>query len=192
MLNFRKRAFTLKTIKPMATPPLVRRNYRMAHQWPALRRGRRGSGAGMHGVAYEADIGMYALALTGDGILTINDDILNAGLTQLANQKTQIYNHSWGMNIQFDPSLAGTQRRLMQLEYGQSVQTMIDHQGIHVWSAGNEGGNQVSATSGLPFYFEDLRGRVVVAVAVDDKGQIGTDSNRCGRLKLFALPRQAA
>ena len=149
--------------------------------------GRRGSGAGMHGVAYEADIGMYALALTSDGNLTINDDILNAGLTQLANQKTQIYNHSWGMNIQFDPSLAGTQRRLMQLEYGQSVQTMIDHQGIHVWSAGNEGGNQVSATSGLPFYFEDLRGRVVVAVAVDDKGQIGMDSNRCGAAKTFCL-----
>ncbi|MGC6476600.1 MAG: S8 family peptidase [Parvibaculales bacterium] len=149
--------------------------------------GRRGSGAGMHGVAYNADIGMYALALTNDGNLTINDDILNTGLTQLANQKTQIYNHSWGMNIQFDPSLAGTQRRLMQLEYGQSVQTMVSNRGIHVWSAGNEGGEQVSATSGLPFYFDELRGRVLVAVAVDDKGHIGSDSNRCGAAKAFCL-----
>ena len=148
--------------------------------------GARGSGNGMHGVAYDAEIGMYTLRLTDENLI-ISDSIFNSGLTQLHEQDTDIFNHSWGLSVQFDPSAAGTQRTLLLSEYGTSISTIANNPGLHVWSAGNEGGDQLSLSAALPLFFDELEGRVLVVAAVDSEGRIGADSNRCGLARAFCL-----
>ena len=51
---------------------------------------------------------------------------------------------------------------------------------ILVWSAGNSSGDSVDVESGMPVYFPKLRGHTVAVAAVDKRGKIASDSNRCG------------
>ncbi len=149
--------------------------------------GARGIGSAMHGVAFNADIGMYTFKLTTRGSLVISDDIFNSGLKELSQAGTDVYNHSWGMTVQLNPAIAGSQKALMQSEYGKSIQTIANTSGVHVWSAGNERGNEVSISAALPLYFDQLQGRTLVVVATDSNGVIDTNSNQCGHAKSFCL-----
>ncbi len=146
-----------------------------------------GNGVGMHGVAFNSDLAMFSLRLNSNNTLEISDRIFNGGLQKLNQVSSDIMNHSWGLSVLYNPNYYGSQKRMLDIEYSQSVRTMAAGNALHVWSAGNEGGSQVSATAALPLYFPELRDKSVVVVAVDSNGLIGHDSNHCGSAKAFCL-----
>ena len=77
--------------------------------------GQRGSGNGMHGVAYDAKIAMWTLHLDDQDYLNLNDGIFSRALNTLENSAgSGVINHSWGYDIPFDPANAGAQKTLLQ------------------------------------------------------------------------------
>lgn len=164
-------------------------NYQLSHgtSVASIATGHFGNGGGIHGVAFGADLAMYSLKLKADDTLEITDAIFNTGLNRLEAVQSNIVNHSWGLSIQYDPFHYGSQKRMLDIEYGNAVRTMSNSQAIHVWSTGNEGGDQVSATAALPLYYPALRNKTLIVVAVDSDGLIGRDSDKCGGAKAFCL-----
>ena len=150
--------------------------------------GQRGSGDGIHGVAYDAQVAMWTLELDERGYLTVTDNIFNAGLRALdETANARVMNHSWGYSIPFDPKNAGHQYNVLQKDFGASIARMAQDPAIHVLSAGNDKGEEVSITAAMPMLFPELRDKTLIVVAVDSNGKIGSKSNKCGHASDLCL-----
>ena len=150
--------------------------------------GQRGSGNGMHGVAYDAQIAMWTLHLDDQDYLNLDDNIFSRALNTLENNAgSGVINHSWGYDIAFNPSNAGAQKNLIAADFPQSIQLMSESDAVHVFSAGNRGESEVTITAAFAMLFPELRDKVVIAVAVDSNGVIGDTSNHCGHAKDLCL-----
>lgn len=150
--------------------------------------GQRGSGNGMHGVAYDAKIAMWTLHLDNQDYLNLDDTIFSKALTALEDTAgSGVINHSWGYDIAFDPSNAGAQKNLIAADFTNSIRIMAQSDAVHVFSAGNRGEAEVTITAAFAMLFPELREKAVIAVAVDSNGVIGDQSNHCGHAKDLCL-----
>ena len=114
--------------------------------------GGRGTGSGMHGVAFDADPAMWSLRLT-NGYLSVNDEILSRGISALQGAGARIINHSWGYSTALNPTLHGAQTEFLETSYGDTLALMRRRQAIHVWAAGNEGHDEIAVSSAWPVLF---------------------------------------
>ena len=153
----------------------------------SLALGGRGHGAGMHGVAFNADPAMWSLRLDRAGYLTVNDDILTRATRALRGSGARIINQSWGYATLLDPALSNTQKRFLEDNYGDFIDEVRRGEAIHVWAAGNSGGAQISVSTAWPLLFPELAGFSIAVAAIGDDGVIGASSNRCGVAKEHCL-----
>lgn len=103
--------------------------------------GARSHGNTMHGVAFDADPAMWSLKLDSAGYLAVNDDILTRATRALQDSGARIINQSWGYATLLEASLGDAQRRFLSTSYGDFIDEMRRGEAIHVWSAGNSGGD---------------------------------------------------
>ncbi len=149
--------------------------------------GARGSGDGMHGVAFDADIAMWSLNLDQAGFLDVNDRILSYATLALQQSGARIINQSWGYETLLDPSLSDTQRHFLSGSYGGFIDEMRRGEAIHVWAAGNSGGDEISVSTAWPLLFPELAGLSITVAALGGDGAISYRSNRCGVAKNHCL-----
>jgi hypothetical protein len=149
--------------------------------------GARDTGSGMHGVAFHATPAMWSLRLDSAGYLTVNDGILTRGTRALQNNGARIINQSWGYATLLEASLSDTQRRFLQHNYADFIDEMRRGAAIHVWAAGNSGGDEISVSTAWPLLFPDLAGLSIAVAAIGEDGTIGARSNRCGVAKDHCL-----
>ena len=149
--------------------------------------GARGSGDGMHGVAFDADVAMWSLNLDQAGFLDVNDRILSDATKALQQSGARIINQSWGYETLLDPSLSDTQRNFLSGSYGAFIEEMRRGEAIHVWAAGNSGGDEISVSTAWPLLFPELAGLSIAVAALGDDGAISYRSNRCGVAKNHCL-----
>lgn len=142
--------------------------------------GARGQGSSMHGVAFDADPAMWSLNLSRSGYLTVNDTILTNAARALQGSGARIINQSWGYETLLDPSLSDTQRDFLSGSYGDFLAEMRRGKAIHVWAAGNAGGDQISVSTAWPILFPELAGYSIAVAALGQDGRIGRRSNHCG------------
>lgn len=149
--------------------------------------GARGHGNTMHGVAFDADPAMWSLKLDSAGYLSVNDDILTRATRALLDSGARIINQSWGYATLLDPALSDTQRRFLQDNYGDFIDEMRRGEAIHIWAAGNSGGDEISVSTAWPLLFPELAGLSIAVGAIGEDGAIGVHSNRCGVAKEHCL-----
>lgn len=149
--------------------------------------GARGAGRNMHGVAFDADPAMWSLKLDSAGYLAVNDDILTRATRALQNSGARIINQSWGYATLLDAQLSDTQRQFLHSNYGDFIDEMRRGEAIHVWAAGNAGGDQISVSTAWPLLFPELAGFSIAVAAIGADGTIGQSSNRCGVAKEHCL-----
>lgn len=148
--------------------------------------GSRGSGAGMHGVAFDADPAMWSLNLK-SGYLTVNDRILSRAITALEGAGARIINQSWGYSTPLNINLHQTQRDFLASQYADTLARMRQRRAIHVWAAGNSGYAQPASSAAWAVLFRDLAGFSITVAALGDDGKIGRGSNRCGAARNHCL-----
>ena len=153
----------------------------------SLALGSRGRGAGLHGVAFNADPAMWSLNLDSAGYLAVNDDILTRATRALQDSGARIINQSWGYATLLDPTLSDTQRRFLHDNYGDFIDEIRRGEAIHVWAAGNSGGAQISVSTAWPLLFPELAGFSIAVAAIGEDGTIGARSNHCGVAKEHCL-----
>ena len=138
--------------------------------------------AAIHGVAFNADIAMWSLHMNSAGNLTVSNSILTNAVVDIQNSGARIINQSWGYKTLLAPDLVETQQAFLLGQYPDMIEEMRRGAAVHVWAAGNEGGENVAVTSALPTLFPELAGLNVAVVALDENGLIATSSNRCGAM----------
>lgn len=149
--------------------------------------GARGHGQGLHGVAFDADPAMWSLNLDSDGFLDVNGDILARATRALQNSGARVINQSWGHATLLDPGLSDAQRQFLRGSYGAFLSEIRKGKAIHVWAAGNEGGDEISVSTAWPILFPELAGLSIAVAALGEDGIIGRNSNRCGVAKHHCL-----
>ena len=97
--------------------------------------GARGSGLGLHGVAFDADPAAWTLNLDRDGKLRVNDRILSNAIQAIEGTGARIINRSWGYATSFDPAIAGAQRRYISQTFSETLDLISRGNAIHVWAA---------------------------------------------------------
>lgn len=136
----------------------------------------------IHGVAFNADVAMWSLHMNSAGNLTVSNAILTNAVTGLQSSGARVINQSWGYKTLLAPDLVTTQQAFLLGQYPDMIDEMRRGAAVHVWAAGNEGGEHVAVTSALPTLFPELAGLNVAVVALDEDGVIATSSNRCGAM----------
>ncbi len=162
-----------------------------------------------HGVAWGADITMFAIPL-GSGDSTY-EPISSAQLNQLDIQDSEIIKSVLGENIDIlnlsigiDGNIEDYSENQLRSNYGRTIAALAQENAgektIIVWSAGNSNGiscdvNQVGADrcvngrvkasspgyeAGLAVRIEELRGHFIAVASVREDGSIASSSNRCG------------
>ncbi len=149
--------------------------------------GARGSGAGLHGVAFDADPAVWSLNLDNDGYLKVNDSILNNAINALESVGARIINQSWGYSSTYDETVISAQRRFLEQSFGETLNHIRRGASIHVWAAGNTGQDNPAVSSSWPLYFPETAGYSITVAALGDDGLIGRSSNRCGAARHFCL-----
>ena len=148
---------------------------------------RRGAGAGMQGVAFNAKIAMFSIPLNSRGALDLNDTMLADAVVKLKNAGATIINQSWGYSSRVNPELLEAQGNYLTAIFPKFYEQMAAGGAIHVWAGGNKGADQVAINAGWPIFFPNLAGLSIAVVGVDKSGALGTQSNKCGAMKDYCL-----
>ena len=155
----------------------------------------RKDGAGMHGVAYEAQLASYALEFDE------NDDVVDADLRDaidnLHAREVWIVNNSWGKvdvnNDNISITVTDDQYPEVQNPEGYfehslpSYQAYVKAGGVQVWGAGNSALPQVSFHAGLPYLVEGLEEGWLAVVSVGRDGDLAYYSQKCGVAAAWCL-----
>lgn len=149
--------------------------------------GNHGTGERMQGVAFDAQIAMWAVGENQDLSLELNSDVLSRAYDALIAHDVKIINNSWGMDEVYDPYLAQEQTQIVSNLYGANLNDISEGQAVFVHAAGNRGQNEVTITSALPLYFPSLTGRTIAVTSVGLDGVIDTLANRCGAAAAFCV-----
>lgn len=175
---------------------------------------RDGTGAGMHGVAFEANLHFVSLPPTrlvpaspeynpiDISLITTADDRARSQLYGhgILNNLAPIINHSFGINgaiSRYDPDAVRNRFEQTAMVLAQAGTDDAD-KNILIWAAGNAGGRLLASgetadtdspeiSSGLGVVFPELRSHVLTVVALDQDGEIADYSNHCGIAKSFCL-----
>ena len=157
--------------------------------------------AGWYGVAYGADIKMFAIPLgSPDGSYTPATlrqlsavDYESAQLSEyVLRQNLDILNLSFG----YQGGIENYTEQDLRNNYGRAIRALAQagkqEKTILVWSAGNAGELHASSSSpeilaGLAARIPELRAHSVAVVSIGPDGTISDFSNRCGIAKAFCI-----
>jgi len=149
--------------------------------------GARGSGRGLHGVAFDADPAAWTLQLSRNNALTVNDRILNNAIRAIEGTGARIINQSWGYSSTFESSIASAQQRFLEQNFSETLNLISRGRAIHVWAAGNAGEDNPAISTVWPLFFPQTQGYSITVAALGADGRIGSGSNRCGAAREFCL-----
>lgn len=149
-------------------------------------------GNGMMGVAPDADIRSFRV-LNSQGSMTISDAQLAGAINQATITNTKIASNSWNASAPAEMYLT-TQKAAMAYTlstyYGNTIAAygnFINHGGVVVFAAGNDGSANPGIFGLLPAWFSNLQSGWLVATATDSSGQIASYANRCGAAAAYCL-----
>ena len=160
--------------------------------------------AGRYGVAYGADIKMFAIPL-GDGHAPYNpitSNQLSAADFENAERYRYVFNKDidiLNLSIAFQGGIEDYSELDLRNNYSSTIRVLAQEgqqdKTILVWAAGNEGnGDTGRATSsspeilaGLVARIDELQGHSVAVVSIGREGDISGFSNRCGIARDFCI-----
>lgn len=142
------------------------------------------NGVGMHGVAYDA--GLTVFALNPSTPTTVNETV-GLSYALALEQGVRLFNNSWGQDF-FIGSPAGQLHFETQMD-GQiaAFRAAVALDSIIVVSTGNEYQAQPNVQAGLPFYVPELQANWLAVTAVTITGELPDYANRCGLAAAWCL-----
>ena len=160
--------------------------------------------AGRYGVAYGADIKMFAIPL-GDGHAPydpVTSNQLSAADFENAERYRYVFNKDidiLNLSIAFQGGIEDYSELDLRNNYSSSIRVLAQEgqqdKTILVWAAGNEGNGdtgRVTSSSpeilaGLVARIDELQGHSVAVVSIGREGDISDFSNRCGIARDFCI-----
>lgn len=147
-------------------------------------------GAGVHGVAYNAQLAVYRLpVLIGtEAGFRAADAALGEYYDIALDQGVRIFNNSWGWDFYVETdgmSLSG----VMEAMPGQVAawRRAAEMDSVLVFSTGNEQQLQPNIQSGLPYYIPELQPHWLAVTATGITGEIASYANHCGLAAAWCL-----
>ena len=135
---------------------------------------------GMRGIAYNATLYDYKLADdAGNFIGAGTDSRLASVFNQLSIDDIQVSNNSWGYSTSITSVTESYLRNTGPLTIA-AAKSAIDNGTIIIFAAGNDGKNQVSFNSGLPYHISELADSWLTVVSVDPDNVETDYTNQCG------------
>ena len=160
--------------------------------------------AGRYGIAYGADIKMFAIPL-GDGLAPY-DPITPNQLSAVDFESAEIYRYVFSKDIDilnlsfsFQGGIEGYSESGLRNNYTSTIEVLAQEEQedktILVWAAGNAGNRDIGrATSsspeilaGLVARIEELQGHSIAVVSIEKDGNIADFSNHCGIARDFCI-----
>jgi len=145
----------------------------------------RRDGIGIEGVAPGAKI-ISARILDEDGTMAIDDPIVGKAWSDLMDRGVRIVNNSWGLSDAITSATTRDIENYMPNMLSAARQT-VGRGGLMIFATANEGMNQPSVDSGLPWLFPELERGWLAVTAVDWDGQLASYANACGVAKNWCL-----
>ena len=141
----------------------------------------------MHGVSPYADVLSYRIFNdSGSFGSKTGSEIMPELVSHALSDDVSILDNSWASHYE----ITDFSRSTIQAVLGDELNAWRDavSQGlVMVWSAGNDGADDVSVRAGLPHHFSELTPGWLAVVAVDVDGYEPRYSNRCGLARNWCL-----
>lgn len=159
--------------------------------------------AGRYGIAYGADIKMFAIPLSDDPSpdpITTNQ--LSASDFQSAERFRYVFSKEidiLNLSIAFSGGIEDYSEQVLRNNYSSTIRALAQSgqqdKTILVWAAGNSGNSDVGSSrssspeilAGLVARIDELQGHSVVVVSIGRDGDISDFSNRCGIAREFCI-----
>ena len=157
--------------------------------------------AGRYGVAYGADIKMFAIPLSDDPSpkdITVNQ--LSASDFQHAERYRYVFSKNidiLNLSIAFSGGIEDYSETDLRNNYGRTIRALAQsgqpEKTILVWAAGNSGNKNMETSSspeilaGLVARIDELQGHSIAVVSIGRDGDISDFSNHCGIARDFCI-----
>ena len=157
--------------------------------------------AGRYGVAYGADIKMFAIPLSDDPSpkdITVNQ--LSASDFQSAERYRYVFSENidiLNLSIAFSGGIEDYSEADLRNNYGRTIRVLAQsgqpEKTILVWAAGNSGNKDTGTSSspeilaGLVARIDELQGHSIAVVSIGRDGDISDFSNHCGIARDFCI-----
>lgn len=143
-------------------------------------------GVGTHGVAYDAQVAPFVLAVQTD--LDVDGVVSQVYAYGLANG-VRIFNNSWSFKADYFVGTADGRFAFDTLMTGQTAafRAAVASDAIIVFATGNEYSDQPNVHAALPYYAPDLQSHWLAVTSVGPDGAIVDYANRCGLAAAWCL-----
>lgn len=143
--------------------------------------------AGMRGVAYNATLYDYRVAVNGNSFTGVDTDSeRKIVFDQHVTDDIKVSNNSWGSATK----IGNYSESWIRSNFANTISSLRSAQQngtVFVWAAGNSGYLDASRESGLPYRVSELANEWLTVVAVGSDLQETAYTNRCGNAKSFCV-----
>jgi subtilase-type serine protease len=143
-------------------------------------------GVGMHGVAFNARVAPFVLAVQSDAdVDRVVDEVYRYGLAN----GVRIFNNSWSFREDYFAGTPDARIAFDTLMTGQvaTFRAAVRMDAIIVFSTGNEYQLQPNVHAALPFYAPDLQSNWLAVTAIGRDGGVLDYANNCGLAAAWCL-----